>query len=926
MKIYPRILINTLPLIFIGLLFVGSLTYFLSQDAMSGLAEKWLATKLADATRIAAEDVAVLNKYGLDRVEANVRKAQAHTGDALRKLSIGDGGYLWVVNSRGAIVVHRDPSAVGRAVAAEPWFQQMNGALNGKCHHWDNREKMLAVFQYFEPWDWYILASAPESELYGEANRMRTYVIGAGLAALIMTAIVSMILARRLTAPLNTLAGEAERIGRGDHRVVARLDRKDEIGTLSAAFNSMTRQLSRRISQEQLISDISRRFLNLSGTQKIDRAILDALEKIGAYTGADRSYVGEFSLEARIVGQTHEWCRKGIAPQTDNMVGRALDDLPWFMQRLEHVGFILAPHIDALPAEAEAEKALWKARGLLSVVRVPMTYGGQLRGFVGLDASREQAWSQEEVALLKRVAELFYNTLERQWYQDNLAAEKERLAITLQSIGDGVITTDVDGRVVLINPVGEMFTGWQPQDAVGQAIDDVFTMLDENSRRRLTSPNAGTIRTNKTTAVPTQSILVSRDGIERLIASSVAPIFDRDGTISGVVLVFRDITNKRRMEEELLRVEKLESIGVLAGGIAHDFNNILTAIIGNIALAKRYAEPGSKVFAKMKEIEKASFRARDLTQQLLTFSKGGEPIKKTMLLDQFFYDAAMFALGGSSVSMNFKPPEKLWPVKVDEGQISQVINNLVLNAVQAMPSGGVIQAGLQNETLSATSTLPLPAGPYVKLELQDYGLGIAKENLGRIFDPFFTTKKTGSGLGLATCYSIVEKHGGYIRVDSQPGKGTLFTIYFPAVKAEVPDTPPINMELPTGSGRILIMDDEEIIRTVVGDILTAAGYSVGFAKDGHELLAQYKASQNNGNAFDAVIMDLTIPGGMGGKEAIQRLLEVDPQAKAIVSSGYSNDPVMADYARYGFMGAVSKPYRIEDICQTLNDILTACAA
>ena len=549
-----------------------------------------------------------------------------------------------------------------------------------------------------------------------------------------------------------------------------------------------------------------------------------------------------------------------------------------------------------------------------------------MRGFVGLDASHPQDWSHEEVAILERVAELFYNTLERQWYQDRLAAEKERLAVTLQSIGDGVITTDVDGRVLMINPVGEFLTGWPQQDAVQKPIDEVLVLRDEDSRNRLPNPISAVIQSQTTTALPTQCILTSRSGEERLIASSVAPISDMDGRIIGAVLVSRDITDKRRIEEEMLKVEKLESIGVLAGGIAHDFNNILTAVIGNISLTKQYAEAHSQLHQKLEEIEKASFRARDLTQQLLTFSKGGAPVKKVLLLDRIFYDAAVFALGGSNVGMEFNAPDALWPVEADEGQCSQVVNNFVLNAIQAMPNGGVLNVTMENATLSSEEALPLPAGQYVKIELEDHGTGIPKENLGRIFDPFFTTKKTGSGLGLATSYAIVEKHGGYITVDSVQGQGTLFTLYFPVSEKKLDRRPARRQEIAQGTGHILVMDDEEIIRSVVGDILKAVGYSVSFARDGQEMLDTYAAAENNGAPFDAVIMDLTIPGGMGGKEAIGRLLERYPLAKAIVSSGYSTDPVMANFAHYGFLAAVSKPYRIEELCQCLKETLSGNTA
>lgn len=924
MKIYPRILLNILPLIVVGFLTVGGLAYSLSASAMTHLAEQWLDTELGDALRIASEDIEILRKYGLDRIDANVAKAQAHTGASLENITIGQSGYLWVVDAEGTIVIHPDPERIGQSIAGQDWYQEMNGRLKGKCYHYgkNERQRQLAVYTYFSPWSWYVLASAPESELYGKAHQMRTYLLGGGLAAMIAMAMVLMVLARRLTAPLDALANEAERIGQGDSQgAVANLGRKDEIGTLSMAFNRMTLQLNRRIEQEQLVSEISRRFIHLSD-EKVNATIQLALQQIGNYTGADRCYVGELSLISSLVGNTHEWCGPGVASQTTSIKGLSLKGIPWFTQHMASESHILVPKVANLPPEACAEKELWQSRGIQSLLRVPMTYGGELRGFVGLDAIHQiRPWSQQDVQLLMRVGEMFCNALERRWYQQSLAAEKERLSVTLQSIGDGVITADQKGQVVLINRVGELLTGWLRDAAVGQAIDNIFTIIDEHTQAPFSNPINSIIKTGKTSMVPAQSILVSKDGTERLIAASVAPIYERVGKIVGVVLVFRDVTEKRRMEQEMLKVEKLESIGVLAGGIAHDFNNILTAVIGNISLAKRYAERGSKVHDKMDEIEKASFRARDLTQRLLTFAKGGAPIKKTVVFSRLFYDSAMFALGGSNVGLAYSPPDNLWAVEADEGQLSQVINNLILNAVQAMPEGGVIHAEILNVELSVKSGLPLPAGSYVKLTVKDQGVGISQENMRRIFDPFFTTKKEGSGLGLATAYSIIEKHGGYITVDSRHGHGTTFALYLPASDQAAGEEVPEPVKILEGIGRVLLMDDEAIIREVAGELLTGIGYSVVFARDGQEMLERYTQAQNNGDAFDVVVMDLTIPGGMGGKEAIKRLLEIDPAAKAIVSSGYSTDPVMSNYTQFGFLAAVTKPYLTEDICNAIQNVL-----
>jgi signal transduction histidine kinase/CheY-like chemotaxis protein len=418
------------------------------------------------------------------------------------------------------------------------------------------------------------------------------------------------------------------------------------------------------------------------------------------------------------------------------------------------------------------------------------------------------------------------------------------------------------------------------------------------------------------------TILVSKDGEEHVIADSGAPIMDRQNKIIGAVLVFRDITGKRKMEEELVKAQKLESLGVLAGGIAHDFNNFLTAIIGNISLAKLYTEPSDRILSRLDEMEKASLNAKNLTQQLLTFSKGGEPIKKLVTLPKLVKDAAQFSLRGSNVRCDFSISEDLLPVEVDEGQIGQVINNLVLNADHAMPEGGIIKICVNSISLTANNKFNLLPGLYLKISFHDHGVGISTEHLPKIFDPYFTTKHKGSGLGLTVAYSIIDKHNGRLTVESELGKHTTFTIYLPASEKPEIKTETEAQRLFVGKGKILVMDDEDFIREIANQMLSKMGYEVSVAKDGNEAIEIYRQAQQSKEPFDAVIMDLTVPGGMGGKEAIQKLKELDPNIKALVSSGYSNDPIMSNFKDYGFEGVVKKPYRIQDMSDALRSVVT----
>ena len=320
--------------------------------------------------------------------------------------------------------------------------------------------------------------------------------------------------------------------------------------------------------------------------------------------------------------------------------------------------------------------------------------------------------------------------------------------------------------------------------------------------------------------------------------------------------------------------------------------------------------------------EEACLRAQSLSQQLLTFAKGGAPVKKLFSVAELLTESSAFACAGSPVRCETTFPENLWWIEADPGQLGQVFQNLTINAIQAMPNGGTIKVWAENLTLGKASDLPLSAGRYIKISVRDQGMGIPAEHLPRIFDPYFTTKQKGSGLGLASAYAIIKKHDGHIAVESKPGVVTTFYIYLPAVDQQVTPQPEEDRGLPMGKGKILAMDDEEMVRKVLERMLAPLGYEAEFARDGGEAVEMFVKAQESGQAFAAVILDLTVPGGMGGKEALAKLLEIDPQIKAIVSSGYSDDSVMADCQKYGFSGVIAKPYKISELGKVLNSALT----
>ena len=509
--------------------------------------------------------------------------------------------------------------------------------------------------------------------------------------------------------------------------------------------------------------------------------------------------------------------------------------------------------------------------------------------------------------------------------QQDLLDEREQLFVTIQSIGDGIIATDTSGKVELMNNVAEQMTGWNQNNAAGRKLSEVFNIINEETRKAIENPVNTVLAEGRIVGLANHTILISKHGTEYNIADSAAPIRDIKSNIRGVVLVFQDVTEQLKTEEELFKFKKLESVGVLAGGIAHDFNNILTGLFGNIELAKMKLSRDHEAYSHIETANQALERAIHLTKQLLTFAKGGDPILEAVNLQQVVQTSISFNLSGSNIKAHLNLPDNLWQGKADKGQISQVIANLTINAKQAMPDGGCLYIDAENiKDLKENTALNL-SGDFVKLSMRDEGIGISAKHIEKIFDPYFSTKQSGSGLGLAIIHSIITQHNGHIRVVSKPEIGTTFTIYLPAEKSShKPAATTLDLtEKPTStSGHILVMDDEEIVRDVSAAMLKLCGYTVDFAVDGKEAIEKYISAAKTGCPFDIVIMDLTIPGGIGGQEALKKLLAVAPRAKVIVSSGYSTDPVIANYSEYGFKGRLVKPFQMKtlktEICKVME--------
>ena len=479
---------------------------------------------------------------------------------------------------------------------------------------------------------------------------------------------------------------------------------------------------------------------------------------------------------------------------------------------------------------------------------------------------------------------------------------------------------------------------------VGQPLDEYVEFLDESTRLTVRSPVACALTTGEACIVPLagSTLLHTPTGMEFAVAGNAAPIRDQEGHTLGAVFVFRNITERRRTEQELLKLSKQESLGQLAGRIAHDFNNLLTVILGNLSLAKILLNPADAALRRLVDTEKACLRAKDLTRQLLAFARGGLPVKKPLALEPQVRESTRLILQDANVPYRLNWPEPLPPVNADAEQLHQLLYELLTNAMHATPMGGAIHVRGELVKLGEESTLPLPNGDYVRLSVRDEGRGIPASHLTRVFEPFFTTKEHARGLGLATCFLIARNHDGFMTVDSEPNYGTTFYLYLPALPPAAAIAPPLerpmSMRMPLAPGedpyaptpippgsadtrRVLVMDDEAPICELAAELLGRAGYVVGTASDGEEAIQFYQDAMGSGQPYDVVILDMTVRGGMGGREAVQRLLKIDPAVRAIVSSGYSQDTTMSRYRDFGFCGVVSKPYSVSELTQEIEQAI-----
>jgi PAS domain S-box-containing protein len=697
------------------------------------------------------------------------------------------------------------------------------------------------------------------------------------LLVLVLAIVITYLIVRYSLRPLVELAVGARRIGSGDYSARIPEQGTAEMTVTIGAFNQMAHELTQTIDELKQSKD------KVSALYNGTPIMLHSIDRMGNLIEVNNYWLKTMGYErGEVIG------RKVVEFYTETSRKYALESVqPAFFQSG------IAQNIEYQFVKKNGE-----------LIDVLLSAVGER------DAGRNVVRS---LAVIEDITE-------RKRAQEALRRSEETLQKIMDSASAVIFAKDLEGKYIFINTLFEKLFHITRTEIIGKTDFDIFS---KNVADAFRIADLQALQAGK--PIEAEETVPQDDGIHYYISLKF-PLYDNNKKPYAVCGMATDITERKRFEEQSLKSQKLESIGTLAGGIAHDFNNLLQGVFGYISLAKIMANDKEKSSAALEQAEKALHQSINLTTQLLTFSKGGKPAKKLVDIRPVVENSARFTLSGSRSDLRLTIPKDLWQVEADEGQIGQVIQNIVLNADQAMPIGGTVKVTAANMAKNDASLPPgLVPGDYVIIAVQDSGVGIPEQYLNKIFDPYFTTKEKGSGLGLATSYSIVRNHGGMIDIATKSGVGSTFMIYLPAIAGQVrTESTEKQHQTPHPSrARVLLMDDEEVVRTISSELLGVLGQDVEVANNGQEALDKYRSAIAAGSPFDIVILDLTIRGGMGGVETVQQLLKMDPQVKAVVSSGYSDDATISNYLSQGFKACLKKPYDIDALREVLNSILAS---
>ncbi len=782
-----------------------------------------------------------------------------------------------------------------------------------------------------------------------DANAIRSYSFRSAAKMHLITFVIFLItvgiaymLIDAISRPLLELTEYANKVAARDFSAQVDIRSDDEVGVLAKTMTNMAGEIKQRIDGlETAVQEATEEVQEtLAYTAATIENLADGLFLLGArnrvidYNPALTNILGRSTdLHGRridkllgpqaagfIERKTTELIRQYESARSSALLGDSEGEQN-DAQAAGHTAELMVERADGTEFPIELTVSVVNLKGRWNTIGILRDITERKRAQQELQASRDELEKrvQERTASLTEAVSLLEQEIaERQRAQEEHKEAEAKYRSIFENAVEGIFQSTPEGRFINANPAIARIFGYDSPEELIESITDITNQLYVNPQDR---EDFVSLLKEQKQVTAFEALQLRKDGTKIWCRLRARPIFDERGELQFIEGILQDITERKRTEEQLLKVVKLESIGALGGGIAHDFNNLLTAILGNISYTRLCLEPGHPGRERLDQAEIACQRARGLTQQFLAFAKGGAPIKKTVAISEIVEESSQLLLRGSNVDCRIHVPSDIRAIDADPGQIGQVISNLVINAQQAMPEGGTIAISAENVTVTQEELPDLRDGAYVKISVEDQGCGIAPEHLHRIYDVYFTTKPQGSGLGLATSFVILRNHGGAITVDTRPGEGSRFDIYLPASKRKPAGSEPPQPEVVEGSGRVLVMDDEGAIRDLSMEVLGMLGYEACTAKDGEECIRQYKQAMETERPFDAVILDLTVPGGMGGSAAIKKLKEIDPKVNAIVSSGYSDDPVMANYTEHGFRGVIPKPYDVVEMSRVLSIVI-----
>ncbi len=664
---------------------------------------------------------------------------------------------IFILDNRGKLIFHTNYNFM---LLGRDYTSLLNDDISGKNFSLkkifnpvsSKNEDTFISIEKGEIYPFNVGTEISKNAVFQKLKKIRIYTFEIFFILLILLLLIIYIISKKIASPIKSLSYVAEKISSGDFdSEFPRNIPNIELNILSNSLKAMMENIKNLINEKDMAyADMS----VLYKQNKIQRVKLTQLLD----TVDDGIYVVDRNYDIKMINKAES---ELLSKQLVNILGKKCYE-------------VLAGSSEPCSL-CPIKKGFYKEYKLNMINLVEAGFRKQcIRKRVNISFFN---FGEDEFLIRTHDISEIYDMLNR------VEEEKNKLEVTIKSIGDGVIVTDNKGNIDLINNITENITGWSFNECKGKHLTEIFKIIHEDSGETLSNPVDKVFKTGKSVSLENHTVLISRNGTKKIIEDSASPIFDFNGNIIGVVLVFRDVTFKKKFEKEMANIDKLEAVGRLAAGIAHDFNNILTAVYGNISLAKMYIDENNKAFKRLTISERSLDKAKSLTGQLLTFAKGGGGFKKIINVDSLVRDTTKFALAGSNVDYNIKTGKNLFHIKADENQLFQVFQNLILNAREAMKNAGKLEIFIEN---SISKDIPfLKDGKYVKIVFKDNGEGMDTSTLKRIFEPFFTTKKKGSGLGLAMCHSIITNHDGYILVDSKKGVGTTFTIYLPAYEEKV---------------------------------------------------------------------------------------------------------------------------------------------